>query len=149
MPAGEHQRPGVGEQVGPLERGERREVGAEPLELVGLVGDPVDAPAAGVDDDRVADRGQSADVGSSSSASRGARRRRAGRTSTGTDHRSPIALVAPVSAVGEGGLGERAAVDSDTTGWPPWRIQESMTARTGWPLTASRAFHRSAVTVFA
>jgi hypothetical protein len=47
----------------------------------------------------------------------------------------------------ETGVWARMPSATVTSGYPPWRIPESLIARTGSPLTSSRAFHKSPVTV--
>ena len=51
------------------------------------------------------------------------------------------------------GEADRASATPDsvevtvTSGWPPWKIQESMIRRTGSPVASSSASHRSVVSV--
>ena len=110
-----------------------------PSGAVGLVADPEDAPASGVDDgealrgladllglgveDQVAHRCARLAIG------------RSARTATGTRHSFPMDEVAP-AGTGPTAKGCWSSVSpcNETRGWPPWSMNVSMTSRTGAPL---------------
>ena len=152
--AGQGGGPGVGDQVGPLQRSELGQVLGQRRPVRGLVADPEDAPAAGVDhgealsglgdrlgfgiEDEVAHRRAGLAVG-------GQRPHRDGDAPLLPDGRGR-AGGAPVPSAK--GCWLSASPCSETSGCPPCRMNVSMTSRTGAPLASSSASHRSLVTVF-